>query len=356
MRRYRWMMHAAGQRMRKEEIQAGPPGSGTVLVAIAGCGVCHTDIDYYYNGVRTSHSLPLTLGHEISGRVEAAGEGAEEWLGRAVVVPAVLPCGECDLCRRGKGAICRAQKMPGNHIHGGFATHIEVPARGLCPVDEGRLAQAGLELPDISVVADAITSPYQAAVRANVGPGDLVVVVGVGGIGTFAIQVARALGATVVALSHSTEKLAQIANHGVALTLNPDDFDSPREIKQAILSFARENGLRSTEWVIMECSGRTASQETAFDLLVPAATLCVVGYSIEKGRFRLSNLMAYDARAVGSWGCLPELYPEVLELVLSGKIDILDFVEQRPLDTINETFAEVRDHRLARRMILVPEA
>lgn len=353
MNGYRWVMKRAGEDMCKERTDWNAPGTGEVVVEIAGCGVCHTDIDYFYNGVRTSHPLPLTLGHEISGRVAAAGPGAEDWLGRAVVVPAVVPCGECDLCRRGKGTICRAQKMPGNHIDGGFATHIRVPSTGLCAVDERRLAAAGLELADLSVVADAVTSPYQAALRAGVGPGDLVIVVGVGGIGTFAIQVAKALGATVVALSHSAEKLAQVA--GYCTPLNLSEHESPRATRQAIQRIVEAKGLRTTEWIIMECSGGVASQELAFDLLVPGATLCVVGYNVAKGNFRLANLMAHDARALGSWGCPPELYPGALELVLSRRLDILDFIERRPLDTINETFADVRDHRTTRRVVLVPQ-
>jgi len=135
----RWLMTAVGAPLSVADFDAAP-GPGEVAVAVAGCGVCHTDLGYYYDGVRTNHPLPLALGHEISGRVVAAGAGAESWLGRSVIVPAVLPCGECDLCQRGLAPICRAQKMPGNDIHGGFATHIVVPARGLCPVDEGKLA------------------------------------------------------------------------------------------------------------------------------------------------------------------------------------------------------------------------
>ncbi len=147
------------------------PAPGEVVVEIAGCGVCHTDLGYYYDGVRTNHALPLCLGHEISGHVVAAGAGAEAWKGQAVIVPAVIPCGTCDACRRGKATICPNQKMPGNDIHGGFATHIVVPAHGLCPVDEGRLKAAGLDLADLSVVADAVTTPYQAVVQAGVAAG-----------------------------------------------------------------------------------------------------------------------------------------------------------------------------------------
>ncbi|HHL22344.1 MAG TPA: 6-hydroxycyclohex-1-ene-1-carbonyl-CoA dehydrogenase, partial [Aliiroseovarius sp.] len=168
----RWQMVSGDAPLALDRFEPAPPGPGEVVVKIAGCGVCHTDLGFYFDGVRTNHPLPLTLGHEISGVVTEAGPGAEEWLGRAVIIPAVMPCGECDTCKRGKGTICKAQKMPGNDIEGGFASHITVPARGLCPVDTDKLAQQGLELADVSVVADALTTPYQAAVQAGIGPGD----------------------------------------------------------------------------------------------------------------------------------------------------------------------------------------
>ena len=159
---YRWMMNGVNEPLTRQDFVA-QPGENEVVVEVAGCGVCHTDLGFYYDGVRTNSELPLALGHEISGRVVAVGDGAGDWLNKAVIIPAVIPCGECDLCKRGKGTICRSQKMPGNDIQGGFASHIVIPTKGLCPVDEQRLAAAGLELADVSVVADAVTTPYQAA-------------------------------------------------------------------------------------------------------------------------------------------------------------------------------------------------
>lgn len=353
---YRWMMTAVGAPMIKEPMDIGPLQPGEVLVAISGCGVCHTDLDYYYNGVRTNHPLPLTLGHEISGRVEKVGQGAEAWLGKAVIIPAVIPCGECDLCRRGKGTICRSQKMPGNDFMGGFATHIVVPSRGLCPVDEAKLVAAGLQLAEVSVVADALTTPYQAAVQAGIGEGDLVIVIGAGGVGGYSVQVAAALGAKVVALDIDPNKLEAIKTAGAALALNPKDFPGTRELKKEIGAFAKANGLRQTEWIIMECSGSVPGQQTAFDLMVHGCTLCVVGYTFNKAEFRLSNLMAYHARALGNWGCVPEYYPGALDLVLSGKVNVKNFVELQPLDSINETFTAVHDHKVTRRQVLVPNA
>ena len=350
---HRWQMIAPRAPMVRDGFQAEPQ-AGEVVVAIAGCGVCHTDLGYFYDGVRTNHALPLTLGHEISGRVVAAGDGAQAWIGKSVIVPAVLPCGECDLCRRGLATICRAQKMPGNDIQGGFASHIVVPARGLCEVDPARLQRAGLDLAQVSIVADALTTPYQAVRRAGVTAGSLAVVIGAGGVGGYCVQVAHAFGATVVAIDIDDNKLAALAGHGAALTLNSRTMDG-KAIKAAIQTFAKQHGLRSTEWFIFECSGSAAGQLTAYGLLVHGATLSVVGFTMEKVELRLSNLMAFDARALGNWGCPPEHYPAALDLVLDGKVQIAPFVETHALQGINDIFEAVHRHDIRKRVVLVPQ-
>lgn len=349
---HRWLMTAPAAPLVRDAFRA-TPGPGEVTVAVAGCGVCHTDLGYYYDGVRTNQPLPLALGHEISGRVVAAGEGAQQWIDKSVIVPAVLPCGDCDLCRRGLATICRAQKMPGNDIQGGFASHIVVPGRGLCEVDEVRLARAGLTLPEVSIVADALTTPYQAVLRSGIAPGALAIVVGAGGVGGYCVQTARAFGATVVAIDVDDDKLAAVAAHGAALTLNSARTEA-RSIKPAIAEFARQQGLRATEWAIFECSGTSAGQLTAYGLLVHGATLCVVGFTMDKVEIRLSNLMAYDARAIGNWGCPPEYYSAALELVLDGKVAIRPFVETHPLDDINRVFDAVHRREIKKRAVLVP--
>lgn len=349
----RWKMVSQDQPLELESFEPAAPGAGEVVVEIAGCGVCHTDLGYYYDGVRTNQPLPLTLGHEISGHVIDCGAGAESWQGQAVIIPAVMPCGECDACKRGKGTICKTQKMPGNDIEGGFASHITVPASGLCPVDEAKLKAVGLTLADVSVIADALTTPYQAAVQAGISEGDLVIVNGVGGVGGYAVQVAAALGATVVAIDVVPEKLAALDGYGAALTLNARDFDA-RALKGEIISFAKANGLQTREWIIMECSGTAAGQKAAFGLLNHGATMCVVGFTMDKVEVRLSNLMAFHARLLGNWGCPPDLYPGALDLVLSGKVKLSPFVEQRPLDDINAVFQAVHDGKFVRRAILVP--
>ncbi len=348
----RWLMTAVNAPMVAEDFSTEPE-AGEVTVAVAGCGVCHTDLGYLYDGVRTNHPLPLTLGHEISGCVVAAGVSAEDWLEREVVIPAVIPCGDCELCRGGRGNICRQQKMPGNDIHGGFASHITVPASGLCPVDPARLAAAGMSLAEVAVLADAVTTPYQAAVLADVRPGDFAVVIGVGGVGGYAVQIAAALGATVVAIDVDDTRLAALADHGAALAINARGIE-PRDLKKQVQQFARDSGLAATGWKIFECSGSAAGQATAWSLLTFDAHLAVVGFTMAKSELRLSNLMAFNARAQGNWGCLTEHYPAALDLVLDGRVKMKPFVELHPLDDINEIFTAAHEHRLARRAILTP--
>jgi len=348
----RWLMTSPGAPLVSAAFNPSP-GPGEVVVEIAGCGVCHTDLGYYYDGVRTKHELPLTLGHEISGHVVDTGSDAVWWKDRAVIVPAVIPCGTCDACRRGKSTICPNQKMPGNDIHGGFATHIVVPAHGLCAVDEALLKAVGIELAEVSVIADAVTTPYQAVVQGGVREGDVVVVNGVGGVGGYAAQIANAFGGKVVAIDVNSDRLAAIGQQGAALTLDARQLNG-RELKSAIQAFAKQNGLRQAEWIIFECSGTRAGQETAFGLINHGATLCVVGFTMDKVEVRLSNLMAYHARALGNWGCPPELYPAALDMVLSGRVKVAPFVEQHPLDEINRIFEAVHHGELKRRAVLVP--
>ena len=333
------------------------PEPGEVLVQVAGCGVCHTDLSFYYEGVPTRHPLPLTLGHEVSGTVVATGEGSETWLGRAVIVPAVIPCGECSACVDDKSSICPDQVFPGNDIHGGFASHLRVPARGLCSVPDltdPTVNPGGLDLATLSVVADAVTTPYQAILRSGLTEGDLAIFVGVGGVGGFGIQIAAALGAHPVALDVNTERLESAREYGAELALSPAEMGF-RAIRKAVREFAASHDVPTWRRRVFETSGTTRGQATAFGLLEPGGYLSVVGFTPEKVELRLSNLMAFDATVQGNWGCRPEHYPAVLDLVLSMRVVLEPLVVRKPLDEINDVFSELHSQPSRRRVILVPE-
>jgi 6-hydroxycyclohex-1-ene-1-carbonyl-CoA dehydrogenase len=326
-----------------------PVAPGSVRVRVAGCGVCHTDLTFYSGAVRTKHPLPLVLGHEIAGTVVDAPAPFEHLEGRDVIVPAVIPCGTCDLCLAGHDNACTNQVMPGNHSDGGFATDIVVPARGIVVLGPDR---GGYDLADLSVVADAVTTPYQALDRAAVTAGDLVVVVGAGGIGTYAVQIARALGARVAVVDVDAAKLDRLQPFAPSWLFDARAIDAPA-VRKRLLA---ESGISTSRWKIFEMSGTAAGQEYAWALLGPAATLGVIGFTMDKPQVRLSNLMALDAKAFGSWGCSPRLYPDALALVIGGKVTLRPFIERLPLTEGPALFERMASSHegSGRRAILVP--
>jgi 6-hydroxycyclohex-1-ene-1-carbonyl-CoA dehydrogenase len=328
------------------------PGAGEATVEVAGCGVCHTDISFLHMGVPTRAKPPLALGHEISGTVVEAGEGVDPALvGKAVLVPAVLPCGECSLCKAGHRRICRAQVMPGNDRHGGFASHVTLPARYFCPVPQNVLK--GHELWELSVVADAITTPFQAVRSAGVDEGDLAICIGTGGIGIHGVQIAAAAGATVIALDVDPAKLEIAKSSGAAAVIDVTDLDI-KAIKGQVKDQVKALGAPKACWKIFETSGTKPGQETAFALLGSGGYLAVVGFTLAKLELRLSNLMAFDATVQGNWGCDPELYPETLEWIGDGRIKVSPFVEKHPLSDINAVLDAAHAGTLQKRAVLVP--
>ncbi len=322
---------------------------GEALIEIAGCGLCHTDISFWHHGVPVRHELPLTLGHEISGTVL---DGPSQWLGKPVVVPAVLPCGECDLCRRGRSNICQNQQMPGNDFHGGFASHVVVPARFLCEVPESVFYR--YKLAELAVVADAISTSYQAVKKSGLEDGDLAIVIGVGGVGIYAAQLARILGATVLAIDVSAKRLSGLARIEIANRINSTG-KTVTEIKSEVKALCKDLRAQQQGWKIFEMSGTRAGQELAYALLGVAGTLSVVGFTMEKLEIRLSNLMAFDAQIIGTWGCRAELYPEVMNLIAAGKLVIKPYIETFPLSQINRVFRDVLVNKLEKRAILIPD-
>lgn len=339
-------------KIEKTEIPVPELQPDEVLVEIAGCGVCHTDLGYFYDGVPTVSNPPLTLGHEISGTVVA---GDEKWIGKEVIVPAIMPCRKCLLCKTGRGNRCLAQKMPGNSLgpYGGFSSHIPVPSIDLCEIKN----RGDIPLADLAVVADAATTPYQAAKRADLQPGDNVVVVGsTGGVGQYMVQTAKVLGAnTVIGIDRDREKLEKSLNYGADFIINTAEKDV-REVSKEFRGICKENDLPGFGWKIFEVTGVKAGQEIALNLLGFTGKLIVIGFGLAKIEYAISRLMAFDAEIIGTWGCLPEQYPIVLDMVLTKKIHMQEFVEKRPLSTIVETFEEV--HKVGsppKRIVLTPD-
>ncbi len=337
-------------KLEKKEIDVPQLKKDEVLVEVAGCGVCHTDLGYFFDAVPTVVKPPLTLGHEISGKVVA---GDEKWIGKEVVIPAVMPCRTCFLCKTGRGNRCLSQKMPGNSMgqFGGFASHIPVPSIDLCEIKN----KGDFSLEELAVVADAATTPFQAAKRADIAYGDNVIVIGIGGVGQYLAQELKALGANcVIGIDINEKRLQKMLSCGVDFTINSKG-KSPKECADELKKIRTENALPSFGWKIFESSGTKPGQELALSLLSFTGKLIIVGFGPHKVEYMVSRLMAFDAEIIGTWGCLPEYYPIVLDMVINKKINLKDFIQIRPMSQIAEVFEEAHSTPPEKRIILTPD-
>ena len=304
------VLHSPGTGLQIEEIPTPMPGPGEARIAVLACGFCHTDLHYLDHGVATAKPPPIVLGHEIAGRVDALGPGTEEPpAGQTVLVPAVLPCGRCALCRTGRENICPQMRMVGNHIDGGFAEFLVVPAKDLVPLPKEIDPVTGC------VIADALTTPYHAVVhRAQVRAGERVAVVGCGGVGINVVQFAVGAGAQVAAIDLDSTKLEVARQLGATDTINPrETADVGKELRR---------GWGEGADVVLEAVGTPTTIALAFGLLRRGGRLCLIGYSSEPAVLPAARVMFLEYTVVGSLGCRPADYSRVVDLVRHGRIQL----------------------------------
>jgi 6-hydroxycyclohex-1-ene-1-carbonyl-CoA dehydrogenase len=335
------VFHGNGSGLIVEEWPTPAPGDGEILVDVAACGVCHTDLHYLDHGTPTFKHPPIVLGHEVAGTVASLGRGVESFsIGDRVLLPAVLTCGRCEACRTGRENVCEAGMMLGNHMDGGYAEYVAVPAK-----DAFHLPP---EIPLIegSIIADALTTPYHAVVnRGRVHPGDAVVVVGAGGIGLNIVQMATAVGARVLAVDVSEDKLAWARRLGAAETVHAPSVDRVDKAVRRAMGGGAD--------VAFEAVGRAATQEQALACLKTGGRLVLVGYSPEAMSLNSGRVMFRELEIVGSLGCRPVDYPRVIELARQGKVKVAELVTHRfALDEIALAFDALRSGRSIRSVVV----
>jgi 6-hydroxycyclohex-1-ene-1-carbonyl-CoA dehydrogenase len=244
--------------------------------------------------------------------------------------------------------------MPGNSlgVYGGFSSHIPVPSGDLCVVGN----RGSFQLAELAVIADAVTTPYQACVRAGLKKDDNVVVVGVtGGVGSYVTQMAKAFGAkTVVGIARDQEKLERALQFGADYVINSSGKDE-NAIRNEFRELCKAHGLPGYAWVIFEVTGMGAGQAIGLSLLSFVGKLVAIGFGMQKNEFSVSRLMAFDAEIIGTWGCLPKYYPKVLEMVLNETIKTRPFTETRPMSKIKEVFNEAHTTKMMKRVVLTPD-
>jgi len=307
------------------------PKAGEILVKVAACGVCHTDLHYIDHGVPTFKKPPLILGHEASGIVAGVGAGVTERKeGDRVLLPAVLTCGHCYNCRIGRENICLNMKMFGNDVDGAYAEYVVAPAKDTFILPDS------IPLEEGSIIADAISTPYHAVKnRGQVRGGDWVVVFGCGGIGLNIVQVATAFGASVIAVDIRDDKLEAAKSLGARAGLNPQKFERiDKEVRKLTGGGAQ---------VGFEAIGNPNTIASAFGCVRNGGRMVVVGYTHKDVSLNAGRIMYREMEVVGSLGCRPVDYPPLIEMVAAGRIKVKELVTQKfPLDKLNDAFDKLR--------------
>lgn len=295
-----------------------------VLVDVKATGICTSDI-HYREGNSPVGKLPLTLGHEIAGVIAETGPEVNNLhVGDRVCIIYNVACGKCKYCLQGQTNYCPEVKMLGKNIDGGFAEYVAVPARNCFKVPEN------IPFPQTAAITDAVATPYHALSRAKVQPGDSVLVIGIGGLGNHAVQIAGVMGAgMVIAVDISEEKLQLARKLGADYTINALETDPVAKVMEI-------TGGRGVDVAVELIGlGRTCSQAVA----CAATGGRVVFVGIYPGEITIKpyDLICKEVALMGSADQLPEDFPVIIDLVASGKLNLSRTVSRTiTLEEIND--------------------
>jgi 6-hydroxycyclohex-1-ene-1-carbonyl-CoA dehydrogenase len=317
------------------------PGPGEVLIKVAACGVCHTDLHYIEHGVPTFKPPPVILGHEASGTIAELGDdvsGLE--IGTPVLVPAVVTCGTCRPCREGRENICTSMVMFGNHVDGAYAEYFLAPAKDVFEMPES------VPLIEGAVIADALSTPFHAVVnRGKVRPGDVVVVFGCGGVGINAVQMSAICGARVIAVDISDRKLEWARSFGASECINASEHDRVSKTIRSLTGGGAD--------IVFEVIGRPETIESAFDCVRPGGRLVIVGYTDKPVNLSAAKIMFREMEVIGSLGCRCVDYPRILRMCSDGLVDVRKMVTHRfDLEDLADAFAVMKSGESLRSVVV----
>lgn len=341
-------LHAAGEPLRLEELEVPEPEGTQVRVRVAGCGVCHTDL-HIADGTQARVELPVTLGHEVAGWIEAVGPDAGRAMhgtrlrprsrlrvGDAVVVFGGWGCGACRDCARGDEQRCERGRSPGFQEDGGYAEQLLVPhPRHLVPL-------GSLDPVTAAPLADAGVTPYRAVRRAAswLEPGARVLLIGAGGLGQFALQFLRAFPDLTVAVREiSMEKLAVAEALGADLGILGGDED---------LVYL---GLGGPADVVFDFVGTDETLDYGIRNVAAGGLLSLVGEAGGHLPFGFDSVPVEASVTTTSWGAVDDLRAVVRQARL-GRLRWN--VEPMPLTDAALAHERLRSGLVEGRIVLVP--
>ncbi|MDA2814683.1 S-(hydroxymethyl)mycothiol dehydrogenase [Nocardiopsis sp. RSe5-2] len=339
------------------DIVVPDPGPGEAVVAVAACGVCHTDLTYREGGI--NDEFPFLLGHEAAGTVESVGEGVEDLApGDFVVLNWRAVCGRCRACKRGRAQYCfdtfnAEQKMTLTD-----GTELS-PALGIGAFAEKTLVHSGQctkVAPDadpavVGLLGCGVMAGLGAAVNTGgVGRGDSVAVIGCGGVGDAAVAGARLAGAgTIIAVDRDAGKLEWAKELGATHTVDASEADTVEAVRALTGGFGAD--------VVIDAVGRPETFEQAFYARDLAGTVVLVGVPTPEMRLELPFLDVFGRGGAlkSSWygDCLPERdFPMLVDLYQQGRLPLERFVTERiGIEEVEQAFHTMHEGGVLRSVV-----
>ena len=322
-------------------------GSG-VVVRVGAAGLCHSDLHLMAGEWKESIPLrlPLIPGHEIAGFVEELGESVPEGLfeiGDLVAVFGGWGCGVCPVCKHGDEQACPKAKWPGISQDGGFAQYASVPSyRFLVKADKKSLSAE-----ELAPLTDAGLTPYRALRRFRhlLVPGTSVAIVGIGGLGSYAVQYARLFGpsSTVIAIGRSEKKLNLAREFGADKCFVVSD-----DLKKQVIEATGGRGVN----LVVDCAGAESTILASAGMLAKSGVLAIVGLFGLAIKAPLMPFVVNENTVTGSlWGNYNEL-AEVIELARQGKVK--HALHSFRLEEINDAVERLRDGAMPGRAVIKP--
>src|SRR3954447_5157652 len=330
-----------GAPLEPRELPAPSLAPGHALLEVLTCGVCFSDVKIARGRMPFSAALalPHVPGHEICGRVlECDPPGALE-TGAMVVVHNVWPCRRCDRCRAGEENICRRPEVRAGFTEpGGFQERMAVP------LDRLTVVPPGIDAAHAAPLACALGTAYRAVLtRGRVRAGARVAVIGLGGVGIHALQVAHAAGASAVGVDRSADAVAAAA----ALGLDARDAGAGG-LEEGLVAGTRGAGFD----VVVDAVGHAETIAQADRLVRPGGRIVAVGYAVgESWALPSARMVLDEVELVGSRYVLRDELDRAIRLVAEGGVQVVvDRVE--PLEAVNDAFAALESGEVVGRLVL----
>jgi 2-desacetyl-2-hydroxyethyl bacteriochlorophyllide A dehydrogenase len=296
-----------GRPLENADIPIPEIGPSEVLIRVAAVGICHSDA-HYRAGISKIDNLPVTLGHEVAGRVEKLGSDVSNVaIGQRVCVHYLVHCGSCEFCRRGLEQFCRTVQMIGKHRDGGYAEFIKLPARNVFVLPDEISFEAG------AIMMCSSATALHALNKARLRPGESVAIFGFGGLGFSALQLAKALGCgEVLVVEINPAKLAAAEKLG-AIAIDAKAGDSVEQVQQATDGKGVD--------ISLELIGSAKTMQQAVQCLGVLGRAAVVGLTKESmSIFPYVELINKEAEIIGVSDHLSSELPALIELARNGKL------------------------------------